>query len=277
MVIRDWITTASQKLSSITDVPLLEARLLAEYVIGCSSTSLFMKSQEEFAQQARADALLNRRLQHEPMAYLLGHKEFMSLDFLVTPDVLIPRGDTECLVEELIQRYQNQALHFLEIGTGSGCISVSLAYYLPNATITAIDISEEALSIAAQNAAVHKVNSQITFLKQDIRKEFPKGTFSCIVSNPPYIESEVIDTLSPDVKQFEPLLALDGGTDGLDFYRRIISVASSRLFDDGCIAFEMGFQQKEAISSLLQQHAFQNILVKKDLQGLSRCIFAQKG
>ncbi len=205
----------------------------------------------------------------EPVSYITGHCEFMSLDFLLNSETLIPRADTEILVEEVIRFWGEKPVHIFEIGTGSGCISVSLAHYLKNAKITACDISPIALDKAKENASRNNVLSRITFMKHDIMKNGAPLSFEvdCIVSNPPYIESETIKTLDKSVREFEPQRALDGGADGLDFYRKIIS--ENNLRRGGLLAFEIGYNQGEAIKALMQS-GFYNIEIKKDLAGRDR-------
>ncbi len=207
----------------------------------------------------------------EPLGYIIGHQEFMSMNFYVNSCTLIPRGDTEVLVEYIINYYKGKAPLIFEIGTGSGCIAVSLAKYLPSAQIIACDISKEALKVAESNAKRHLVNNRITFLQHDIMQGYPKFEEKpcCVVSNPPYIESETIKTLDPSVKDFEPISALDGGLDGLDFYRQIINLCP--LGKDGLLAFEIGYNQGEKVKNLMQS-AFSHIQVIKDFANHDRIV-----
>lgn len=202
----------------------------------------------------------------EPLEYVLGTQEFMSLEFDVNPSVLIPRADTETLVEIIIDecKKSGKALKLLDIGAGSGCIGISIAYYTDNTHITEADISTDALSTAKGNAEKNNVSSRIDFINCDILSEIPDGKFDIIVSNPPYIETDIIDTLDINVRDFEPHTALDGGADGLVFYRRITEIAPDMLTSGGLLAFEIGYDQGESVSKLMNVN-FDNVRVIKDL------------
>lgn len=202
----------------------------------------------------------------EPLEYVLGTQEFMSLEFDVNPSVLIPRADTETLVEIIIDecKKSGKALKLLDIGAGSGCIGISIAYYTDNTHITEADISTDALSTAKGNAEKNNVSSRIDFINCDILSEIPDGKFDIIVSNPPYIETDIIDTLDINVRDFEPHTALDGGADGLVFYRRITEIAPDMLTSGGLLAFEIGYNQGESVSKLMNVN-FDNVRVIKDL------------
>jgi len=223
---------------------------------------------------AEIENKVSRLVKNEPVEYIIGHKEFMSLDFRVNPSTLIPRADTEILVENIIKIYGASPVNIFEIGTGSGCIAISLAKYLPDAKIIACDISEEALKTARENAILNAVESKIKFIKQDILAGFPDLEFipDCIVSNPPYIESDIVLTLENKVKDFEPLSALDGGEDGLIFYKKIIE--SAILKENGVLAFEIGFNQGESVSELMQEK-FNDIRIIKDLAGNDRVVLGK--
>lgn len=212
-------------------------------------------------------ALIARRQKLEPVAYILGEKEFFGLSFLVDENVLIPRPDTEILVEWALANFHGGAV--LDIGTGSGCIAVTLAKHLPGAKVTAADISPAALAVAKKNAARHGVD--IAFLQLDILSAFPDGKFGLIVSNPPYIRPDVIDGLSASVRDFEPYGALAGGDDGLAFYRAICQKAPAHLAFGGLLAFEIGFDQADAVRTLMGK-SFTGITVVKDLAGCDRVV-----
>lgn len=218
---------------------------------------------------------VNRLLNCEPVAYITGHKEFMSLNFSVNPSTLIPRADTETLVEEILKIYKDKSPYIFEIGTGSGCIAISLAYYLKNAKITACDISAEALKIARDNAISNNVDSKINFILHDIFKGFPdfESVPDCIVSNPPYIETDVISGLDNNVKYFEPVSALDGGIDGLIFYRQIAN--NNPLKKGGILAFEIGYNQGTAVSELMKNE-YENIRIIKDINNNDRVVIGIK-
>lgn len=214
---------------------------------------------------------IKRLLSGEPVSYIIGHREFMSLDFKVNSSTLIPRADTEILVEELIKIYEGKNPFIFEIGTGSGCIPISLAHYIEDSRIVSCDISESAIETAKENAKNNGVSDRVTFIKHDILSGFPplEEAPDCIVSNPPYIESDVIKTLDDNVKKFEPLSALDGGADGLDFYRSIIK--ENPLKKGGLLAFEIGYNQGKSVSDLMEND-YSDIRIIKDLGGNSRVI-----
>ena len=217
--------------------------------------------------------LVYRRAKKEPMQYILGVCEFMSLDFIVTPDTLIPRPDTEILTQKVIDFVGIKKLKMLEIGTGSGCISVSCLKYCENLTVNAVDISQGAINVAKRNANVHNVDDRINFTLMDILKDYPKDEYDIIVSNPPYIEEEVIPSLMADVRDYEPISALVGGVDGLDFYRRIVEKSKDILLPNGLIAFEVGHNQSESVKKLLKNDGYKNIAAIDDLSGISRVVF----
>lgn len=225
---------------------------------------------------------LDRRAMHEPLQYITGVQNFMGFDFKVTPDVLVPRFDTEILVEkvlEYIDIMNDSELRVLDMCTGSGCIAISLALLAKakgrNIYVLGTDISERALEVAKDNA--ERLNcSNVKLLKSNLFDEILADKFDIIVSNPPYIRSSVIDTLSPEVKEYEPRLALDGSGDGLHFYRRITEEAWGRLNQRGKIFFEIGHDQGEQVSRLLAQSGFKDIKVIKDLARLDRVVSAGK-
>ena len=219
---------------------------------------------------------LERFSRGEPLQYIVGWEGFMSLKFKVTSDVLIPRPETEMLVEMLIDMFKDFAAPtFVDVGTGSGCIAVSLAKYLPTARITAIDISPAALSVAAENAAANGVEDRIDFIRHDIMQGFPNlPDVDCVVSNPPYIRDGEIPSLDKNVRDFEPLIALRGGADGLDFYRHISRTAP--LKSGGTLAFEVGFDQGVDVGMILRRRGFKNVHGILDLEGRDRVVMGVK-
>lgn len=221
-------------------------------------------------------ALLKRRSEREPLAYILGKKEFYSMEFEVSRDVLIPRPETELLVEKAVQHFQDRSslpLRFLDIGTGSGCIALSLAKQFPQAQITALDISEKALQIAQKNAQRHGLEAQIDFIEMDFlnpaSRESLKEPFDLIISNPPYVAEKDFPRLAPELR-FEPKNALTSGEDGLDFYRELIPATPSHLRQAGLALFEIGFDQAESIEKLATKAGFQKINILKDYAGHPR-------
>jgi len=238
-------------------------------------------------------SVLKRRIKAEPIQYILGKTEFMGLEFKVTADVFIPRPETEILVETtiaIVQSSEFRVQRILDIGTGSGCIAISLAKFIKNAEVTAIDISNEALKIAKQNAFLNNV--KVNFLTSNLfsNYELPTtpaikiggsaknfgGNYELIISNPPYIPTHEIKTLQPEVKH-EPHIALDGGRDGLDFYRRIIDIAVRYLKKGGFVIMEIGFNQKDAIKNIFQNSAYFEIIeFVKDYNNMDRVVIAKK-
>lgn len=199
---------------------------------------------------ARYDALIARRKAREPMQYILGETSFMGLTFHVEPGVLIPRYDTEVLCEEALKRLSPGA-RVLDIGTGSGALAVSLAKLAPQCEVTAVDVSDIALRVASGNAK--RLGANVRFLKSDCFSALAGERFDLIVSNPPYIDEEEMQGLMPEVQR-EPELALFGGADGLDFYRRISAEAPDYLTENGCLLFEIGWKQKEPVEALMRSH-----------------------
>lgn len=218
-------------------------------------------------------ALVRRRGNNEPLHYLLGEKEFMSLSLKVSPAVLIPRWDTEVLAEEAIRLMKPLARpRLLDLGTGSGAIAVSLAYYLPAAEVVAVDLSAEALGIARENAHRLGVASRIDFREGDLFAPLQaEECFDLIVSNPPYLTAEEMRALLPDVRQ-EPALALAGGEDGLDYYRCIAQKAKNHLAPTGHLLLEIGWQQGAAVTALLAGQGLSPVRILRDLEGRERVV-----
>jgi release factor glutamine methyltransferase len=220
-------------------------------------------------------ALIQRRLAGEPIQYITGETEFYGLPFRVTRDVLIPRPETEHLVEKVLEL----ATHFfapriLDVGTGSGCIAVSLAHGIPHAHITAIDLSASALAIARENAKINGV--EVRFIKGDLLVPVAGERFEIVVSNPPYVASADRDTLSVEVRDFEPALALFAGEDGLEVYRRLIPAAFNALVPGGFVVLEIGHGQEQEIRALLSANGFENIECINDLQGIPRVVCVRR-
>ena len=212
---------------------------------------------------------VTRRGAGEPLQYILGVQEFMSLEFIVNPNVLIPRQDTETLVEYVLEKTKNKGFVLLDIGTGTGCIPLSIAHCNSRAFVRGIDVSDAAVALAKENSERLGLTKRADFEKTDILTDIPRGKYDVITSNPPYIESSVIETLQTEVKDYEPKLALDGGTDGLVFYRRICNIAPDILADGGLLAFEIGYNQGAAVAKLMEKD-FSDIRIIKDLCGNDR-------
>jgi release factor glutamine methyltransferase len=252
-----------------------EAELLFTEVLNCTRPDLYLNKDLRISKEngALLSSALKRRLAGEPLQYILGKSDFYGLQFKVTPDCLIPRPETEILVDNA-KKYP--ATNILELGTGSGCIAISLAKILPQARVTATDISEKALAVAKENALIHKVS--VNFIKADLFSayELTSYAYDLIVSNPPYIASGDIETLQPEVR-YEPRVALDGGADGLDVYRRIALESGQFLKEDGRLILEIGFGQAEDVAKILTKNkSFEIIEVVKDYSDIKRVIVAQK-
>jgi release factor glutamine methyltransferase len=216
--------------------------------------------------------MVARRAAHEPLAYIIGRKEFFSLDFEVTPAVLIPRPDTETLVEAALKFLATrEQARILDIGTGSGAITIALAMNALDARIVATDISEDALEVARHNAIRHRCEDRIEFVRADL---FPEGDsrFDLIVSNPPYIADSDLETLQPEIRLHEPRLALAAGPDGLAFYRRIAAECRAHLNSDGAVMVEIGAGQAFAVEALFRRAGFSNIDAIRDLARVERVI-----
>lgn len=257
------------------DSARLDAELLLAHALGIDRTRLFARLREAVpagAAEAFA-ALLERRLRREPLAYLTGEQEFWSLRFAVTPAVLIPRPETELLVE-LAQRLQPAPRQVLDVGTGSGCIAVALARELPRAQLTAVDLSAEALAVARRNAAAHGVAPRIEFAAGDVYAGLPPAAaFDLIVSNPPYLAPG--DAASPEI-DFEPRTALYAGDDGLDVVRRLLADAGARLRPGGHILIEIGQGQADAVLALAAGAGLRDATVAPDLAGIARVLSAAR-
>ena len=248
----------------------LDARLLLEEVCGTDHNTLLCHGDREVseAEEEQYRKALEQRAVHVPLQHLLGYQDFMGLRFQVNEHVLIPRQDTEILVEEAM-RYLHDGMRILDLCTGSGCILLSLLHYSNDCEGTGVDISKEALQVAALNAELLGIKAD--FLKSDLYEKVT-GKFDLLVSNPPYIERKVIPTLMEEVREYDPYIALDGGEDGLDFYRRIIGGAQDYLERGGQILMEIGSGQAKAVSELLREAGFKEIDVCRDFAGLDRVV-----
>jgi release factor glutamine methyltransferase len=222
-------------------------------------------------------SLVVRRAAGEPLQYLTGHQEFFKLDFEVTPDVLIPRPESEAIVEAALELLpKDQPSRFADVGTGSGCLAISILHELPNAIGFATDISVGALAVARRNAETLRVADRLQLIESDLLSAIPPAEqFDLIVSNPPYVPGDDIDSLQREVKH-EPRSALAGGSDGLDVIRRLLRAAPPRIRVRGHLVFEFGFGQAELLLNLIDHQAWNLIEVRKDLQGIPRVIVLQR-
>lgn len=221
-------------------------------------------------------ALIDERLTAMPLQYITGEQEFYGLRFRVTPDVLIPRPETEHLVEAVLARVPlGTALEIVDVGTGSGAIAVALAHLLPQSKVTALDLSAAALDVAYENAVAHGVIDRVELLQSDLLGDVASRCFHVVVSNPPYVSLKDADLLHPQVRHFEPSLALFAGETGFEVYERLIPQASNVLAPHGLLAMEIGFGQSKRMAHLLR--GWQNVEFVKDLQGIDRVVLARKG
>jgi release factor glutamine methyltransferase len=251
----------------------LEAFYIIEAVMNLSRSMFFLKKRDEVSEQDinKCLAIAQKRSQHMPLQYILGNQEFMGLQFKVTPDVLIPRQDTEGLVEEVLKLVK-PGMKVLDMCTGSGCIAVSIAKFAQNVQVSAVDISPKALEVARENAAANQV--QINFIESDMFTEI-REKYDMIISNPPYIKSQVVTTLMPEVRDYEPHLALDGKEDGLFFYRKLANESGNFLTPGGMLCLEIGYDQGAEVAQLLQQQGFTQVRVEQDLCGLDRNVYGK--
>ena len=283
MTIRDIIIKYSQELEIISDTPRLDVEIFLQKALGdVDRIYIHLNLNKELTKEQYDEFLgyINDRINGKPVAYIVGNREFMGLDFFVKEGVLIPRPDTETLVEEIIQlcKNKNEEINIVDIGTGSGAITVSLAKYIKNSKITSLDISDIPLEVGKINAVNNGVDNRIEFLKSDVFTAI-KNTekkFDIIVSNPPYIPKKDIETLHTQVKDYEPYNALEGGEDGLDFYRQITEESVQYLKQGGILAYEVGHDQSEDVSKIMKHHGYDKIYTKKDIQGIDRVVIGFK-
>jgi release factor glutamine methyltransferase len=256
-----------------------DAEALLLHVADRNKAWLMAHAEDElnFAQGASYAQMLDRRFCGEPIQYITGETEFYGLIFHVTPDVLIPRPETEHLVEKVLELASDfEAPRIADIGTGSGCIAVALAHHLPRATITAIDISYSALNVARQNAALNDVDGRIRFLEGDLFAPVAEESFDIVVSNPPYVAASEISNMPAEVRDHEPARALFAGPDGLSVYLRLIPAAKSVLIPGGLLALEIGHGQSEPVAKLLAAAGLGQIEFVPDLQGIPRVACARR-
>ena len=276
ILVRDIINKAQNTLEAagIADSQV-DSWLLAEFVFGITRAKYYANMQMTVDGKCaeKYNELVNQRAGHIPLQYLVGTQEFMGLTFKVNENVLIPRQDTELLVENVADCLGNGKRTVLDMCTGSGCIAVSIDRLSKDSKVTAVDISEKALEIAQENNRFN--NANVTFIQSDLFTNVT-GRYDIIVSNPPYIRTDEIPKLMEEVKSHEPVMALDGMEDGLYFYKKICNEASDYLNDNGKIFFEIGYDQGDDVSEILRQNRFCNIEVLKDLSGNDRVVIARK-
>ncbi len=254
-----------------------EARIILRETAGLSATDIHGRPDDEITSDIYngIQTIIKRRLMREPLQYIYGRWDFMGLSFAVRPGVLIPRPDTEIMVETVMGRLHD-GMRILDLCTGTGCILISLLKYSNGCEGVGVDISAEALTLAQENAENINNSASISFLQGDLYGTLTEMvtliTFDIIVSNPPYIPADVIDTLEPEVKKYEPRLALDGGDDGLDIIRRIIDGAPEHLIKGGELFLEIGYDQGPSVSALMREAGFADVEVIPDYAGLDRVV-----
>ena len=265
------------KINNIQE-PSLKARLLLQHILNKPRQYLIIYDNKQLTLRQEVNFFkgIKKLVKGIPLQHITHSQEFMKMTFYVNEDVLIPRPDTEILVEEVIKIAKRiNAKKILDLCTGSGAIAVSLAKYIENSQITAVDISDKAISVAKLNAKNNNVENQITFVESDLFKQLPKEKYDIIVSNPPYIKKEIIKSLDKEV-QNEPKIALDGGYDGLDFYRKIINNADEFLKFTGYVCLEIGYDQKDDVLELFESKGkYVNAMCKKDLFDNDRVVIAR--
>ena len=254
-----------------------DAELLVLHALGLARTSLFTEPGRllSAAEQASYEASVARRAKGEPIQYITGQQEFYGLMLQVSPAVLIPRPETELLVEAVLERLPSARMtKIVDVGTGSGAIAIALAYNLPSAQITAVDVSDAALSVATENAAAHGLVGRIRFAASDLLDAVAEETFDAVVSNPPYVPEADRALLDRQVREYEPGTALFAGASGLDVYQRLVPQARRALSPGGLLAMEIGYGQRDALAELLC--AWDRVEFLDDLQGIPRVVLARR-
>ncbi len=278
MQLREALTQAVKRLEQ-NDVgsPRMNAEVLLMFVLNCDRAYVYAHPERELTSDElqRYDEALETRSRGVPSQYITGHQEFWGLDFIVNPAVLIPRPETEHVIETVVPLAREaERPRIVDVGTGSGCIAIALAHELPQAEITAVDLSSEALDVARLNAARLQVESRIRFLQSDLLASVSDEQFDFVVSNPPYVGECEADRVQREVRKFEPHMAVFGGEQGLDIIQRLVSQAWPVLHDGGWLVMEIGFTQSRAVLEMLSDWSEAQAI--PDLQGIPRVIAAKK-
>ena len=281
--IAETLKLASQQLRAASvQNDVLDAQTLLAEALGKDRTYLIVNFNEHLSEelQAKFQRLIARRSAGEPVQYITGHQQFFGLEFEVTPDVLIPRPETELIVEEtirLVEEHKILAPIIIDVGTGSGCIAVTLARELEDAQISACDISEAALTVARRNAAKHDLADRIQFINSDLLSAFPETELAdFILSNPPYVAASELPTLQREVRDWEPHMALTDHADGLSLYRRLLKESPSRLKPSGYLIFELGYTQSKDVSAMADSEVWESPRLLDDLQAIPRTLVLRK-
>lgn len=278
MKIVDILNDGVKKLDNANIInSFYEARILLEYVIKENKEWIMVHINDEISSESTKifEEVIKKRIEGVPLQYIVGECGFMGNSFFVNEAVLIPRADTEVWVEKVIEIANKDGMEsILDLCTGSGCIAITLKKFLKSPNVYAIDVSDKALNVAQKNADYNKVS--VKFIKSDLFSNLDRLEFDMIVSNPPYIPINDIKTLDKEVLN-EPIIALDGGEDGLDFYRKITSEAGTFLKDNGYLVFEFGYNQAEDVINILEQNNFHIEEIIKDYSGNTRAVISRKG
>ncbi len=279
--LKNALTVAIDRLTAAhTPSPRMNAELLLMFVLGCDRAFLFAHPEHELTadEQARYEEAIAQRSAGVPAQYITGHQEFWGLDFIVTPAVLIPRPETEHVIETVLQldamQVPGSSPRIVDVGTGSGCIAVALAKELPAAEIHAVDISSAALEIARANAARHEVENRIHFAQADLLEDFPPNSLDLVVSNPPYVGESEEDQVQLEVRKFEPRNAVFAGPTGVEVIERLVPQAARVLKPDGWLVMEISGSIAEKVKHLFKDWGELQII--SDLQGIPRVVSAQK-
>lgn len=281
--IAETLKQASQQLRD-GQVPndLLDAQTLLAEALGKDRTYLIVNYNQQLSDEllAQYQCLIKRRAAGEPLQYITGHQEFFGLEFEVTPNVLIPRPETEIIIEETIRLVEQCKIAepmIMDVGTGSGCIAVTLARELENANVIACDISPAALSVARRNAIRYKLETRVEFVTSDLLKAVPEtASADFILSNPPYVSSDELPQLQREVRDWEPHLALTDFADGLSFYRRLMDEAPARLKPGGYLICELGYTQSDSVLAMADRQIWEEPKLIDDLQSIPRTIVLRK-
>ena len=262
------------------DTARLDSQLILGKVLNKDKIYLMINSNEEVEKEKEEEFLnlINKRMENMPVRYILGEVDFMGLDFYIEEGVLIPRSDTEVLVEEVLKIIgKDEKLYVCDLCSGSGAIGISLAYYRKNIMVDLIDFYEKPEKISKKNIIKNNLENQVKFIKSDLLKEPIKELkkYDIIVSNPPYIKEDVIETLMDDVKNYEPRSALSGGDSGLIFYERIVEESKKVLKENGILAFEIGYDQGDSVSNIMKSNGCIDIKVVYDVAGLDRVLLGR--
>lgn len=273
MTLQELLRYGESKLRE-ADVPesKINAWYLFSHVTGMTRSDFFINGTMDADKwQSQYEEILKQRMKRKPLEYITEETEFMGIPFYVNEHVLIPRQDTECLVEQVLPLVKGKDV--LDMCTGSGCIGVSLSVLGDCHSVTMSDLSKEALAVAKRNATSNQVTA--TFIQGDLFEAITQS-YDVIVSNPPYIPSEEVMKLMPEVKDYEPLMALDGTKDGLHFYRRIVEESNKYLRLGGWLCFEIGYDQGLSVSSLMEEAGYERVSIKKDLAGMDRIVMGRR-